>query len=436
MDAGAPAPCAGQEPSTIHEMACSFRRMVPLVPAPAPTPQPLPALPLDGIRVLDLTQVMAGPFCTMQLGDMGADVIKVEPPGTGDLSRSMGGAQLRLRGRDNAPFLALNRNKRSITLDLKHAADRERFLALVPSADILVENFRPGVMQRLGLGWEALRSINHRLVYASISGFGQDGPYADRPGFDLIAQGMAGVMSVTGTPGGEPVKCGVPIADLAAGLYATNGILAALIARQSTGRGQYLETSLFESALALSVWEATEYWATGQAPHAMGSAHRLNAPYQVLATRDGHLALAAITDAQWRQLCTVLGLRLAEDARFATNADRMRHRDVLAQALHEALAADTTEAWVARLLAAGVPAGPIHDYAQVFADPHTRSRAMVQVLDHPVEGKVNTLGFAVKMSGTPLRVRRPPPLLGEHTDEVLAEWSKAPGSSPRPDGVA
>lgn len=411
----------------------SFRRMVPAVPPSVP-PAPLP---LDGIRVLDLTQVMAGPFCTMQLGDMGADVIKVEPPGTGDLSRSMGGAPLRLRGRDNAPFLALNRNKRSITLDLKDGGDRERFLSLVPTADVLVENFRPGVMARLGLGWEALSARNPRLIYASISGFGQDGPYADRPGFDLIAQGMSGVMSVTGTPGGEPVKCGVPIADLAAGLYATNGILAALVARATTGRGQYLETSLFESALALSVWESTEYWATGHAPHAMGSAHRLNAPYQVLPSSDGHLAIAAITDAQWRQLCRVVGrMQLAEDARFATNAGRMQHRDVLAAALGEAMAGDTTDAWVARLLAAGVPAGPIHDYAQVFADPHTQARGMVQVVDHPVEGAVNTLGFAVKLAGTPLRVRRPPPLLGEHTAEVLAESGIAPGGTHPPGAMA
>ncbi len=379
---------------------------------------------------------MAGPFCTMQLGDMGADVIKVEPPGTGDLSRSMGGASLRMRGRDNAPFLALNRNKRSITLDLKDPRDHARFLALVPSADVLVENFRPGVMQRLGLGWEALSAINARLVYASISGFGQEGPYADRPGFDLIAQGMSGVMSVTGDPGGEPVKCGVPIADLAAGLYATNGILAALLARATTGRGQHVETSLFESALALSVWEATEYWATGQAPHAMGSAHRLNAPYQVLPTRDGHVAIAAITEVQWRQLCAALGVQLADDARFATNADRMRNREALAQALGEALATDTTAAWVNRLLGAGVPAGPIHDYAQVFADPHTAARAMVQSLEHPVEGVLKTLGFAVKLSDTPLRVRRPPPLLGEHTTEVLAESAAAPVGVQLPGGAA
>ncbi|MEP7383292.1 MAG: CoA transferase [Gemmatimonadota bacterium] len=385
--------------------------------------------PLDGIRVLDLTQVMAGPFCTMQLGDMGADVIKVEPPGTGDLSRSMGGQTLRLTGDDQAPFFALNRNKRSITLDLKDPVDRDRCIALAHTCDVLVENFRPGVMRRLGLDYPSLTTDNPRLVYASISGFGQDGPLADRPGFDLIAQGMSGIMSVTGEPGGEPVKCGIPIADLAAGLYATNGILGALVARGRSGRGQYLETSLFDAALALSVWESTEYWATGVAPAAMGSAHRLNAPYEVFPTSDGYLAVAAITDGQWRQLCAVLARdALSTDPRFATNAGRMAHRQALAGEIEAALRAGTTDTWVERLLAAGVPAGPIHDYAQVFADPHTAARGMVQQMTHPVEGTMNSLGFAVHMTGTPLRLRRPPPLLGEHTAEILAEIAPRAGN--------
>jgi len=386
--------------------------------------------PLEGIRVLDLTQVMAGPFCTMQLGDMGADVIKVEPPGTGDLSRRMGGDALRLTGDDRAPFLALNRNKRSITLDLKDPDDRERFMALVPGADVLVENFRPGVMARLGLDYESLAVHNPRLVYASISGFGQDGPLADRPGFDLIAQGLSGVMSVTGTPGGAPVKCGIPVADLAAGLYATQGILAALLVRERTGEGQFLETSLFESALALSVWETTEYWATGVAPSAMGSAHRLNAPYEVFATSDGYIAIAAITDGQWRQLCAALSRdALANDPRFATNADRMAHRDALAAELTSTLRGASTDAWVERLLESGVPAGPIHDYAQVFADPHTAARGMVQTIVHPVEGEVKSLGFPLHLTGTPLAIRRPPPLLGEHTAEILAELSGSGGGT-------
>ena len=379
-------------------------------------------LPLAGTRVVDLTQVMAGPFCTMQLGDMGADVIKVEPPGSGDLARSMGGAALRLKGSDSAPFFALNRNKRSITLDLKSANDREIFYALARTADVVVENFRPGVTQRLGVDYITLAALNPRLVYASISGFGQTGPHADRPGFDLIAQGMSGIMSVTGEPDGPPVKCGVPVADLAAGLYAATGILAALIARGPTGPGQHIDTSLLDAALGLSVWEATEYWATGVAPRAMGSAHRLSAPYQVFATVDGHVAIAALTQRQWRQLCTVLEREhLPNDPRFATNVDRLTHREELAREITGALSGQTTGAWVQRLLAAGVPAGPIQDYAQVFADPHTAARGMVQEVVHPVEGRVRSLGFPVKMSVTPLRIRRPPPLLGEHTAEILEE---------------
>jgi formyl-CoA transferase len=243
-------------------------------------------LPLDGVRVVDLTQVMGGPFCTMQLGDLGADVIKVEPP-AGDLARSMGGAQLRTTGEDNAPFFALNRNKRSIVLDLTQNRDREVFFALAQTADVLVESFRPGVMKRLGADYETMAARHPRLIYASISGFGQTGPYADRPGFDLIAQGMSGILSVTGEPDGTPVKCGVPIADISAGMFAANGVLAALIARGTTGRGQHVDTSLFESALAMCVWETTEYWATGTAPRAKwSSAHRLEA------RRTGHSARA------------------------------------------------------------------------------------------------------------------------------------------------
>src|SRR5687768_7409814 len=304
------------------------------------------SLPLDGVRVVDLTQVMGGPFCTMQLGDFGADVIKVEPP-SGDLSRSMGGEQLRIPGSDNAPFFALNRNKRSIVLDLTRDHDRTVFLALARTADVVVESFRPGVTKRLGVDYETVSAANPRVIYASISGFGQTGPYADRPGFDLIAQGMSGIMSVTGEPDGTPVKCGVPIADLAVGLIATNGILAALIARDRTGRGQYIDTSLFDSALAMSVWETTEYWATGNAPRAMGSAHRLNAPYQAFRTSDGYITLAAITSAQWERLCATLDRApLAVDPRFATNAARIANWPALVEELEAALASRTTADWV------------------------------------------------------------------------------------------
>jgi formyl-CoA transferase len=379
---------------------------------------------LEGLRIVDLTQVMAGPFCTMLLADLGADVIKVEPP-AGDLSRSMGGDRLKLKGDDRAPFMALNRNKRSVVLDLKVPDDLAQLLALVRDADVFVENFRPGVAARLGIGYDALKAINPRLVYASISGFGQTGPYADRPGFDLIAQGMSGIMSVTGAPGGEPVKSGVPVSDLAAGLYAATAILAALHSRERTGKGQWVETSLFEAALGLSVWESTEYFATGEAPVALGSAHRLSVPYQAFRAADGWLTLAALTQAHWERLCTVLGRPdLATDPRFATNAQRMAYRDDLVAEIEAALSSGTVEDWVTRLLAEGIPAGPLYDYAQVFADPHVAARQMVETLDHPVEGPVQTLGIPIKMVGTPPLVRLHPPLLGEHTAEVRTALGK------------
>lgn len=386
------------------------------------SPQADPPLALEGIRIVDLTQVMAGPFCTMLLGDMGADVIKVEPPGRGDLSRSMGGAELRLRGEDHAPFLALNRNKRSVVLDLKSARGLDAFRALARTADVVVENFRPGVAGKLGVDHEAVAALNPDVVYASISGFGQTGPWADRPGFDLIAQGMSGIMSVTGDPEGDPMKCGVPIADLAAGLYGATGILAALFARERTGRGQRVETSLFEAALALSVWESTEYWATDEPPGRMGSAHRLNAPYQAFRTRDGYMTLAALTPQQWESLCGALEREeLGADPRFATNAERMANLPALVMEIEAALERRTTREWIDRLLAAGVPAGPLLDYRQVFAEPHVLERGMVEEVEHPVEGWIRTLGFPLGLSATPLRVRRPPPLLGEHTREVLGE---------------
>ena len=368
---------------------------------------------LDGLRVIELCQVMAGPFCGQVLGDMGADVIKVEPPGTGDSSR---------RSMGTGAFLAVNRNKRSVALDLKDAAHREAFLRLADGADVVLENNRPGVAERLGVDHATLRARNPRLVYASISGFGQTGPYAQRAGYDLIAQGLSGVMSVTGEPDGDPIKCGIPVGDLSAALFCAVGILSALAARERTGEGQVVDTSLFEGALALSIWETAELWATGRAPGKLGSAHRLTAPYQALRTADGHLTVAGNTQPQWEKLCAVIGCEeLVDDARFTTNADRMANRPQLVAELEAALAADTTDAWVARLEEAGIAAGPIHDYAEVFADPHTRAREMEVTMEHPEEGTVRGLGIPVKLSATPGSVRRAAPLLGEHTAEVLRE---------------
>ncbi|GAA1519045.1 CoA transferase [Kribbella lupini] len=382
---------------------------------------PGPAGALDGLRVLDLTQVMAGPFCTMLLADLGADVIKIENPAAGDQTRRSWGYAV--HGEDSRAFLALNRNKRSVVLDLKAANDLASFRRLVETADVVVENFRPGVTARLGVDYATLAELNPRLIYASVSGFGQTGPYADRPGYDLIAQAMSGVMSITGTPGGEPVKSGLPVGDLGAGLFCAFGIVSAVHARERTGVGQYVETSLFEAALAMSVWESTEYWATGTVPQPLGSANRMSAPYQALRTKDGHLTLGANNERLWQRLCTALEVTdLLTDERFLTNTDRMAHRDELAGVLEERLAAATTDEWVALLLEAGVPAGPIRDYAYVLdEDPHVQARGMVQEIDHPVEGKVRVLGSPVRLSGTPASIRRHPPLLGEHTAEVLGE---------------
>ncbi|WP_258348579.1 CaiB/BaiF CoA transferase family protein [Saccharopolyspora gregorii] len=373
---------------------------------------------LENLTVLDLTQVMAGPYCCQLLGDLGADVIKVEPVGGGDATRQATGHRLP-RG-TSAAFLAVNRNKRSIALDLKTDAGLDTFYRLVRDADVVVESFRPGVAARLGVDYPALRERNERIVHASLSGFGQTGPYAGRPGYDLIAQAMSGIMSVTGEPGGPPTKSGVPVADLSAGLFCAVGILSACLSRAATGRGQAVDTSLYDAALALSIWETSELWATGEAPGRLGSAHRVNAPYEALPTRDGHLTVGANNERLWQRLCTVLDRpELPADERFATNTDRVRHRAELAAELATTLRTRDTEEWTGLLLAAGVPAGPIRDYAQSCADPHTLAREMVVEVDHPDEGPVRALGVPVKLSGTPGRIRRPAPALGEHTDELL-----------------
>jgi len=384
---------------------------------------------LTGIRILDLTQVMSGPYCTMVLADLGADVIKIENPDRGDQTRASWGYSV--IGDDSRAFLSLNRNKRSVSLDLKSPEDLDSFFALVRTADVVIENFRPGVAARLGIDYDAVRAVNPRIIYASISGFGQTGPYSQYPGYDLIAQAMTGVMSVMGEEGGAPMKSAIPLADLGAGLFCTIGILGAVIARGDSDEGQYLETSLFESALALSVWESTEYWSTGEAPRPLGSANRMSAPYQALATSDGHLTIGANNEKLWRLLCETLGApELLEDPRFVDNNRRMDHRAVLAAELELLLADGTTDEWVARLLERGVPAGPIRDYRQVLTeDPHVKARGMVTSFEHPVEGTTMVLGSPLKLRGTPVQVRTPPPLLGQHTAEVLREVAPVLGST-------
>lgn len=378
------------------------------------------AQPLAGIRVLDISQVMAGPFCCMLLADMGADVIKIEPPETGDSTRlSMG---FRLKGADSPGFLALNRNKRSIALDLKTEEGRDTLYALVKTADVLVENARPGVAARLGMDYETLRAINPRLIYASISGFGQTGPWSQRPGFDLIAQAVSGVLSSNGFEGMEPAKNSIPVADLGAGLFATYAILSAVIGRQSSNEGQYIDASLFEAAMALSVWETTELWGTGRSPVPIGSANRMSAPYQAVQASDGWFVIGAANQGLWLKLLKVLGQeRLQEDERFATNANRIANRIVLIETLAPTFATRTREEWIDRLQEAGVPVAPILDYGEAVASEQAIAREMVQMVPHPVEGEFQALGFPVKMSGTPQKIRLPPPLLDEHGDQLRAE---------------
>ena len=379
-----------------------------------------PSGPLSGIRVLDISQVMAGPFCCMLLGDMGADVIKVEPPRVGDSTRhSMG---FRLKGEDSPGFLALNRNKRSITLDLKDEADREVLYALVKSADVLVENARPGVAARLGMSYETLSEINPRLVYASISGFGQTGPWAQRPGFDLIAQAMSGVLSSNGFPGMEPAKNSIAVADLGAGLFSVYGILSAIIGREKTGKGQYVDASLLEAALGLSIWETTELWGTGTSPQPIGSANRMSAPYQAVLASDGWFVIGAANQGLWLTFLKVLGREeLQEDERYNTNAVRVANRLSLIADLAPTFLTRTSQEWIDALLAAGVPAAPILDYGEAVASEQAVARNMVQEIAHPVEGSFKALGFPVKMSGTPQEVRFPPPLINEHGDEIRRE---------------
>jgi crotonobetainyl-CoA:carnitine CoA-transferase CaiB-like acyl-CoA transferase len=375
-------------------------------------------LALENLTVIDLTQVMAGPFCCQLLGDLGADVIKVEPVGRGDATREATGQ--RLPNGESSAFLAVNRNKRSIAIDLHTEGGLTALRRLAQHADVVVESFRPGVANRLGIDYPALREVNERLVYASISGFGQTGPYAARPGYDLIAQAMSGIMSVTGDAGGAPTKCGVPVADLSAGLLCAVGILSACLSRTVTGRGQAVDTSLYDAALAMSVWETAELWATGEAPARLGSAHRVNAPYEAFPTRDGFMTIGANNARLWQRLCVVLDRHdLLADPRFASNTDRVRHREALAGELGSTLSTRDTDEWVTLLLDAGVPAGPIRDYQQSCADPHTLAREMVVEMDHPVEGRVRALGIPVKLSETAGTIRRVPPQLGQHTDELL-----------------
>lgn len=377
-------------------------------------------LPLSRIRVLDVSQIMAGPYCCMLLGDMGADVIKVETPGVGDQTRRAMG--FKLKGEDSGGFIALNRNKRSVEIDLKNPQGLEAFYELVRSADVLVENNRPGVAARLKIDYPTLQAINPRLVYASISGFGQTGPWALRPGLDLIAQASCGAMSVMGEPGGEPMKSSVPFADLGAALFAAYAILSAVIGRGETGQGQYIDASLFETALGLSIWETAEFWGTGRVPSPLGSANRMSAPYQAIRAADRHLVIGAANPKLWAALCAVIERPdLLADPRFTDNVERLKNRKALIALLEQEFARRPAAEWVDLLLAAGVPAAPIQNYEEALDCEQARARDMVMEGEHPIEGKVKMLGFPVKLRGTPQQIRRVAPQLGAHTQEVFSE---------------
>ena len=369
---------------------------------------------LDGLVVLDLTTHLSGPFCGMQLADLGADVLKIESP-QGD---SMRGAPPFVEG-ESAPFMLWNRNKRGARLDLKDAADLATFWDLVDGADVVLENFRPGVMKRLGIGWEALSARNPRLVLGSISGFGQTGPYAARGGFDLIIQAMSGLMSVTGPKDGPPYRIPLAISDVGAGLYLTIGILAALQARQKTGLGQWVETSLLEATVSLGVYEAANYFANGKRPEKLGQAHRGSAPYQVFQTSDGWLTIGAAQQNFFRKLCALVGQpALADDPRFKSNAERVKNNGLIVEILQAEIVKRSTDEWMVALEAEGIPAGPVLHHDEVFADPQILARGMVAEVTHAKAGRQKTLGVPLKLSATPGSVRRAAPTLGQHDDEV------------------
>ncbi|MFN3566950.1 MAG: CaiB/BaiF CoA transferase family protein [Burkholderiaceae bacterium] len=371
------------------------------------------------MRVLELAQIMAGPTAGMMLADMGADVIKVEKLPGGDDAR--GYREPRVNG-VSAPFLILNRNKRGIAVNLKHPQGRDVLLRLVEDADVLTENYRRGTLEKLGLGYDVLAQVNPGLIYCAVSGYGRTGPYADKGGFDLIAQGFAGLMSITGEPGGPPLKTGNSVADINAGILAVVGICAAYAHKLATGRGQIVDTSLMEAALQQTYWHAAIYFATGASPGPTGSAHVLTAPYQAFKAKDGWLNIGGANQSNWERIADVLGHpEWRDDPRFRTNSDRMRNLDALVRAMNDVLATRTRAEWIEAFDAAGVPVGPVHSIGEALSHPQTLARGMVVDLNHPQAGPTRALGCPLHFSETPTSIDRPAPLLGEHTREVLRE---------------
>jgi crotonobetainyl-CoA:carnitine CoA-transferase CaiB-like acyl-CoA transferase len=376
--------------------------------------------PLAGVKVLELAQIMAGPTCGLMLADLGADVIKIERVPGGDDTRLMNRPSVK---GESAAFMAMNRNKRGIALNLKLPAAQEALKRMVAQADVVTENYRKGTMEKLGLGYETLRKISPALIYCSISGYGRTGPYADKGGFDLIAQGMSGIMATTGEPGRSPVKAGGPVCDINAGLLGALGVVAAYVHRLKTGEGQLVDTSLFEAGIQQTYWQSAIYFATGVPPGPTGSAHILSAPYQAFRAADGWLTIGGANQPNWERLVRVLGApEWLEDARFRSNAERMKNLDALVALMIARLKSRKVDELIAALEAEGVPCGRINSIADMAADPQTAARDMVVELEHPRAGRTRALGLPIKLSRTPGKVSRPAPVLGQHTREVLTEF--------------
>ena len=372
--------------------------------------------PLAGLKVIDLTSFLSGPFCTMLLGDMGAEVIKIEEPKAGDANRNSSPS---IKG-EGAYFLYANRNKKSITLNLREEEGRKILIQLAKDADVFVENYRPQVKKRLKIDYPALSEINPRLIYCSISGFGQTGPWSERPGFDQIAQGMSGLMSVTGFPEYGPTRVGVAIGDSVCGIFAAYGITTALVEREKSGRGQFLETSLLEGLISVLGFQAAKYFATGETPLPQGNDHAVNAPYGTYRTKDGYINIATATKKMWEILCQILGMTdLMNDPRFLKDADRVKNKKELRELMEEQLASKTSAEWVEILNQEGIPCGTINTIDQVFQDKQVLHQQMLLEVDHLTAGKIKMIGFPVKMERTPAHISLPPPVLGQHNHEIL-----------------
>ncbi|OQY89501.1 MAG: hypothetical protein B6D38_06260 [Anaerolineae bacterium UTCFX1] len=382
--------------------------------------------PLQNVRVLDMTRALAGPYCTMMLGDLGADVVKVERPKSGDESRGWGppfvGKPYGAYAGESAYFLTANRNKRSITVNLQSAEGQEIVRRLASDADVLVENYRTGDLDKFGLGYEDLHRLYPKLIYCSISGYGRTGPYAERPGYDAIIQAEGGMMSLTGPVEGPPSRVGIPIIDITSGMFASTAILSALRARDLTGEGQLIDISLFDAHIALLTNAASNYLIGEQPPRRLGNAHPNIAPYEIFPVNDGWIMVGAANDRQWATLCNIMNRTdLLNDARFEGNSKRVAHRVELLAELNQTFSQRNAREWLDALMQAGLPCAPINNLPQVFADPQTEARNMILETQHPTAGAIRMTGFPYKLSATPAEVHAPPPTLGQHTDEILAQ---------------